>query len=239
MEALERRPYGKTVERVTVIGMGGNPLFYHSFDEGADTIHRALELGINYFETSPFYADGVSQAILGEALRGRAEEYILAAKIGHFAKPARFRSIEALHTQMEENLRILRHDRVDVLLIHEADENWWWSDNPSPVSYDFTNASVMQHLKEAKEQGICRFTGITGNSTDKLAGNHLSFRSFLQPSKDILTARDLEEVVQPLVSEGVPGAQPAGGQSVGAAEQPAGAPGQPAGAAGQPTAAAE
>ena len=52
---LETRPYGKTGEQVSVLGLGGGSLAKHSHDEGVATVRRALELGISYFDTSPLY----------------------------------------------------------------------------------------------------------------------------------------------------------------------------------------
>lgn len=52
----------------SVIGLGEACLFKHSFADGVATVDRVLELGVTYFDTSPFYGEGMSQAILGDAL---------------------------------------------------------------------------------------------------------------------------------------------------------------------------
>ncbi len=176
MSRLEQRPFGHTGEQVTAVSLGGVGLPRVSFADGVATVHRALELGINYLDTAPLYTRGLAQAILGVALEGRQEPYLLATKLGHLAQPSRFRSPDALHTQFEENLRLLRRDSVDVLLVHEADQRYWWSDEPSDsplvdleTEYDVANAPVMQVLREAQAQGRCRYIGITGNNPDHLA----------------------------------------------------------------------
>jgi D-threo-aldose 1-dehydrogenase len=51
------------------------------------TVQRALELGVRYFDTAPFYGRGLSQAVLGEALQDRTEDYVLATKIGRLRTP--------------------------------------------------------------------------------------------------------------------------------------------------------
>ena len=172
---LERRPYGQTGENVTVIGLGGVFLNKHSFNDGVATVHRALELGIRYFDTSPAYGRGMSQAIVGEALDGRSEQYVLATKLNMRA-PARSRSYDALRAQLDENLRLLRRDRVDTLQVHESDQHPWWTDAPQdqggkPLDpdYDYAGSPVMRVLRDAKAEGLCRFTGITGNSADGVA----------------------------------------------------------------------
>ena len=174
---LETRSYGQTGDQVTVIGLGGVFLNKHSFNDGVATVRRALELGITYFDTSPGYAQGMSQAIVGEALDGRSERYMLATKIGRMGGPAaRFRSYDALRTQLEENLRLLRRDSVDTLQVHESDWHAWWSDRPRDewriapdLEYDFAGSPVMEVLRDAKKEGLCRFTGITGNTADGVA----------------------------------------------------------------------
>ncbi len=174
--ALESRQLGKTGERATVLGLGGGFLTKHSFEDGVATVRRALDLGVTYFDTSPFYCNGMSQAVLGEALEGRTEPYLMATKVGWLARPERLRSKEALFAQFEEGLRLLRRQSVDVLQLHEADWQRWWSDAGAGQSlldpettYDFADAPAMQFLREARAQDLCRFIGITGNNPDHLA----------------------------------------------------------------------
>jgi len=173
---MEQRPYGKTGERATVLGLGGAFITSRSFADGVATVHRALDLGITYFDTSPMYCRGASQAVFGEALEERDEDYLLATKLGYFAHPSRFHSREALLTQFEENLRLLRRDRVDILQLHEADFHHWWSADAScrgrirpERDYDFDDALALQVLRELKTEDRCRFIGITGNTADNMA----------------------------------------------------------------------
>ena len=173
---MEKRPFGNTGEQVSVIGLGSGFLNYHSYDDGLATVRRALELGVDYFDTSPLYGHGASQAIFGEALQGRPEPYMLATKLGHFSRLASFRTPAALSAQLDGNLRLLRREHVDLLQVHEADWRAWWSDETPHTGYlrpereyGFANAPVMQYLREAQEQGRCRFVGITGNHANKVA----------------------------------------------------------------------
>ena len=166
---LEKRPYGRTGEQVTIIGLGGAGLYKHSFTEGVATVHRALELGVNYYDTAPHYGGGMSQPIFGDALRDRPEKYLLAAKIGMLPSSPRFRSYQALRAQLDESLRLLRRDTVDVLQGHDVDAHRWWTDTPPEDSeapmdpnYEFADAPGMRVLRDARDEGICRYIGITG-----------------------------------------------------------------------------
>ena len=173
--ALATRPYGLFGDETTVLGLGGVFLNKHSFNDGVATVHRALELGVTYFDTSPMYGRGMSQAVLGEALAGRSEKYMLATKFGYMGTPSRFRSYDALRAQLHENLRLLRRDRVDTLQVHESDQHQWWTDDPpterrAPFdpNLDFAGSPIMKVLQDAKEEGLCRFTGVTGNNAERV-----------------------------------------------------------------------
>ncbi len=152
------------------MGLGGGSLDKYSLTEGVATVRRALELGVSYFDTSPAYCQGASQVILGNALEGCTEPYLLATKLGYLAAPADFRSRDAFRAQLWENLRALRRSQVDVLQVHMAEWACWWKDgvpNEQLLSldeaYDLPNAPVMEVLHEARERGLCRFIGITSD----------------------------------------------------------------------------
>lgn len=173
---METRPFGSTGERVTVIGLGGAPLNQQSHADGVATARRALDLGITYFDTSPGYGAGDSQVILGEALAGDQRRRLLATKLGHLSRTEDFRSVRALRAQLDDNLRMLRCERVDTLQVHEADWSCWWTDGVQKgelirddIEYDFSGAPVMQVLRQAKREGRCRFVGITGNNAAQMA----------------------------------------------------------------------
>ena len=169
-------PYGPTGATTTKIGLGGAFLTASSFADGVATVRRALELGVRYFDTSPMYCRGASQAVLGEALDSVTQEHLLATKLGYFAEPSRFHSREALMTQFEENLRLLRRESVDTLQLHEADFHHWWSTDESvqgrlqaDMAYNFNDAPALETLRALKAQGRCRFIGISGNTADNMS----------------------------------------------------------------------
>ena len=170
------RQYVDTGETTTPIGLGGAFLTASSFGDGVATARRAFDLGVRYFDTSPMYCKGASQAVVGEVLNGVKEHHLLATKLGYFTKPSRYHSHDALVTQFEENLRLLRRERVDTLQLHEADfEHWWSPDDASTgrirddVNYDFDNAPALAVLRELKQEGRCRFIGISGNTAPNMS----------------------------------------------------------------------
>jgi len=172
MPPLPQRPFGPTGVNLPSLAMGGGFVRFAGFDRSIATVHRALDLGVRYFDTSVMYRSGASQAILGDALADPTRPHFLATKIGYFREARHFRSVEAMHVQLRENLRLLRRDSVDLLQVHEADWDNWWSDRPDvghgrlfdlEGGFDFAHAPVIQFLREAKARGLCRHIGITGN----------------------------------------------------------------------------
>jgi len=177
MPVLPQRLFGKTGETCTAISLGTNFPGFAGFDRSIETIKHAFDLGIRYFDTSVMYQSGASQAILGAALSGRTDKHFVATKVGFFKEAGHFRSVEALHVQLRESLRLLRRDSVDLLQVHEADWDNWWKDRSEvrpcelfdlQKDFDFANAPVIQFLHEAKARGLCRYIGITGNNARHL-----------------------------------------------------------------------
>jgi aryl-alcohol dehydrogenase-like predicted oxidoreductase len=176
MTAIPRRPFGITGESVPALSMGCGPFSTATASAHIAAVRRAVDLGMDYVDTSPFYGNGESQEVLGRALAEIREPVFVATKVGHYEDRSQFRNVDTILAQVRENLRILGRDHVDLLQIHEADWRGWWSDaEPLDVcirldeALDFAGAPVMEALRTAREQGLCRFIGITGNTTVEIA----------------------------------------------------------------------
>ena len=179
MTRISKRPLGKTGPEVTEVGLGGAFIGEGAaaHDEAIRVVHRALELGVNYFDTAPLY--GNSQEVLGEALQGRKEPCLLGTKCGRWDwRTGPYRELDAFKSQFEQTLRALRRDCVDILYIHEADWRVYWRDEATPRKtrhvcaddvYDYGDAPVTQFLLWAREQGMAKHLGISGNNAHLLA----------------------------------------------------------------------
>ena len=176
---IARRRLGRTGLQVTELGLGG--VFVRTAatvpGEGVRVVQRALELGVNYLDTSPLYGD--SQQVLGEALQDVTAPYLLGTKCGRWEwETGPYRSLDAFKRQFEQTLRDLRRDEVDILYIHEADWAPYWTDMSIPrttqfleadAEYDFDGAPVAVFLRWVKDQRRARFLGISGNNAHLLA----------------------------------------------------------------------
>jgi D-threo-aldose 1-dehydrogenase len=148
MDPLKKVQIGKTELQVTRLGLGGAPLgglFQDVQGEAAvATIRRALELGINFFDTAPLYGHGKSEKWMGQGLAGvPADSRVLATKVGRvlepvapgtlekdeFDNPAPFKpvfdfSYDGVMRSFRESLQRLQVDRIDILHIHDADNHY-------------------------------------------------------------------------------------------------------------------
>jgi aryl-alcohol dehydrogenase-like predicted oxidoreductase len=164
---MEKRILGRTGLEVSVLGMGG--VFISSWgqtdrDEARRAVHRAFELGINYVDTAPSYSN--SEEVLGDALKGVDRPYYLSTKLGQRPQPFDAKDKDALRRSVEESLRLLGRDQIDILFIHEPDrpgQSDWWTD---PEKY---HGPVNDLLDELKAEGIIRFTALGGTTAYELA----------------------------------------------------------------------
>ena len=109
--------------KVSAIGLGawqfGEPGWAWgrelNYEEALDIVHRALELGINFFDTAAVYGNGRSEEILGEALKGSSHEVVVATKVAPPLAP------ERVKWAAERSLRRLGMDNVELYQLHAPD----------------------------------------------------------------------------------------------------------------------
>lgn len=152
---MHRRTLGATGLVVSEISLGCNRIGgapRQSEDAWIAFIHRALDLGINFFDTAANYARGRSEELLGRALAGRSDAYIC-SKVGR-PRQADGRTVadmSAAHVtaEVEDGLRRLGRDSVDVMMLH------------SPHLDDPRKDDGAEALRRLKEQGKVRHWGIS------------------------------------------------------------------------------
>jgi aryl-alcohol dehydrogenase-like predicted oxidoreductase len=158
---MEIRQLGSTDLHVSRLALGG--LFvaspFAAVEEARRTVHRALESGINYIDTAPGYLN--SEEVLGLCLEGVKIPYFISTKLGGRPQPFHPRDKDALFFSIEESLRLLKRDCVDILLVHEPDRpgqyDWW-------ESWDTFHGPVSDVLEALKIRGLLRYTGLGGTT---------------------------------------------------------------------------
>ena len=152
---MEYRAFGRTGMDVSAIGFGCWEIGggYGHFDESVvvKAVQRALDLGINLFDTAEGYGFGQSEEILGRALGTRRDEAIVVTKFGILqddGKWYRDSSRESALAAIDRSLKALGTDYVDVYLIH-------WPDTDVPLE------ESMGALEEIVQAGKARFVGVS------------------------------------------------------------------------------
>jgi L-galactose dehydrogenase len=129
-------------------------------NEGTRAVHYAIEHGINYFDVAPYYGRTLAERRLGQALVGRRDRVLLATKMGRYDVDRFDFSAARVPASLEESLRRLQTDYVDVFQIHD-------------VEYGRREQIIHETLPamfRLRESGKVRFVGITGYSLGMLRG---------------------------------------------------------------------
>lgn len=165
---MEYRNLGKTGLKVSPLCLGammfgswGNP----DHEDCIRTIHRALDAGINFVDTANGYSEGESEVIVGKALRDRREGIVLATKVWAPVGPGpnqRGLSRKAIQEQVENSLRRLGTDVIDLYQIHRPDPT-------TPLE------ETLSTLSDLVRQGKVRYLGL---STNHYAGEALWEKRF-------------------------------------------------------------
>jgi L-galactose dehydrogenase len=150
------RKLGKTGLRVSILSYGASPLGneFGTADpnEGKRAVHYAIERGINYFDVSPYYGRTLAETRLGAALAGYRDKVFLATKMGRYDTDVFDFSAGRVVTSVEESLRRLQTDYVDVFQVHDIE----YSRKEQIID------ETLPAMFKLKEAGKVRFVGITG-----------------------------------------------------------------------------
>lgn len=149
---------------VSILGVGG----YHlgkvrTVREAVRIVHAAIDAGVNFLDNAWEYHDGESERRMGKALEGRRDAVFLMSKVCTHGRDARV----AMH-QLDESLRRLRTDYLDLWQIHEC----VYDNDPER---HFAPGGVVDALERAKALGKVRYIGFTGHKDPKIHLRMLSF----------------------------------------------------------------
>lgn len=150
--SVPRRAFGRTGVQVSILGVGGHTMTLAKTEtEGIRIIHEALDAGVNFMDNAWEYHDGRSEEWMGKALKGRRSEAFLMTKVCSHGRDAK-----VAMQQLEESLRRLQTDHLDLWQVHEV----IYDNDPE---LHFAKGGVIEALDQAKKQGKVRFVGFTGH----------------------------------------------------------------------------
>lgn len=150
--SVPTRVLGRSGEKVSMVGIGGYHLGVPNEPESIRIVRTALDSGINFLDNCWDYNKGESEMRMGKALRdGYRQKAFLMTKIDG-------RTRQAASQQLDESLRRLQTDHVDLLQFHEVIRN----EDPDRI---FAKGGGMEAVLEAKKQGKIRYIGFTGHKS--------------------------------------------------------------------------
>ena len=163
---MEYTIFGKTGRKVSHIGFGGataglknylsqyDPSTEMSFKDVVKALEKALELGINYFDTAAGYGDHLSEKMFGEGLKGaKHEDIFLATKLLGRTRDEAFKSLET-------SLKCLKRDYVDLIQIHGT------SYKKKETDDILLPGGLLDAMEDMKRQGLVKYIGFTSEDNN-------------------------------------------------------------------------
>src|SRR5271169_5665294 len=151
--AMPTRNLGKTGYKVGIFSLGGQAALEkaNNFDNAVTIIERALDLGVNYIDTSSIYGgpERWSEQYVGQVMKTRRNDAFLATKTKERTRDGSMRMIE-------KSLQLLNTDHVDLWQLHDVGL-------PEDVDAIFAKGGAMEALIEMHDQKVVRFLGVTGH----------------------------------------------------------------------------
>jgi aryl-alcohol dehydrogenase-like predicted oxidoreductase len=187
----------QTNVRPSRIGLGtwaiGGWMWGGPDDEAAiATIHRALDGGITLIDTAPAYGQGHSEEVVGRALEGRRDAAFIATKVGlewdEQGTPHRNASARRIQAEVEDSLRRLRTDRIDIYQVH-------WPDPDTPMEETARAMAALYDAGKIRAVGVSNFSPAQMDEFAKFAPLHT-----VQPPYNLFE-RGVEHDVLPYVRE--------------------------------------
>jgi len=154
---MQTRVLGRTGLRLPILGFGASSLGQEfrsvTLDDALASVRVALDHGMNFIDTSPFYGRGMSEVLLGIALKGiPRHEYLLCTKLGRYTLEHFDFSARRVAESIDVSLHRLGTDHLDIVLCHDVEFV------PLRQIVDET----LPAMRRARDQGKLRFVGFSG-----------------------------------------------------------------------------
>jgi aryl-alcohol dehydrogenase-like predicted oxidoreductase len=194
---VRTRRLGSEGLETSALGLGcmGMSEFYGTADEGEAiaTIHRALELGVNFLDTADIYGPFTNERLVGRAIKGRRDEVVLATKFGNVRNERGERlgirgDREYVLAACDASLERLGTDHIDVYYQHRVDPN-------TPIE------ETVGAMAELVEQGKVRYLGLSEAAAETIRRAHAVHPVSALQTEYSLWSRDVEDEILPAIRE--------------------------------------
>lgn len=194
---MKTRTLGRDGPELSALGLGcmGMSAFYGGRDEeeSARTLHRAVELGVTFFDTADMYGQGDNEELVGRELRGVRDRVFIATKFanswGPDRKPTGVRGDPAYVRQAcEDSLRRLKVETIDLYYQHRVDPK-------TPIE------ETVGAMAELVQAGKVRFLGLSEAAPDTIRRAHATHPITALQTEYSLWSREPEAEIMPLLDE--------------------------------------
>jgi aryl-alcohol dehydrogenase-like predicted oxidoreductase len=193
---LPKRKLGNRGLEVSALGLGcmGMSQSYGPADEGESlaTIHRAIELGLDFFDTAEVYGPFINEELVGRALKGRRERAVIATKFGFLIENGKIGGTDSrpehIREVAEASLRRLQTDHIDLFYQHRVDPN---------VPIEDVAGAVADLVRDGK----VRYFGLSEAGENTIRRAHATHPVAALQSEYSLWERNLEPRIVPLLRE--------------------------------------
>jgi aryl-alcohol dehydrogenase-like predicted oxidoreductase len=197
---IPKRKFGRHSDELTVVGFGGHTLWQAGSQKDANEVaHRAIDLGVNFFDNAWDYHDGEAEVYMGNALEGKRDQVFLMSKFCIYHSNEYSKNSTGAMKMLEDSLRRLKTDHLDLWMLHNI--------KGKDAEKAYEPDAAVEALELAKKQGKIRYTGFTGHTEPKihrdLIEGGFEWDATLMPVSIVgaLSSREFEKMVMPLCEE--------------------------------------
>jgi len=189
---MEKRQFGKTDMKVTILGFGGAEIGYEGADQKTvdELLNGALDSGLNVIDTAECYMN--SEEMIGKAVKGRRDSFYLFTKCGHEGPGGKANwSKASLLKSIEKSLKNLQTNQVDLIQLHSCPKS------------ELEKGEVIEALQEARDRGWSRYIGYSGENDAALFAVECGAFDSLQTSVNIADQKVIDEVLPAARKSGI------------------------------------